>query len=270
MQRLNSLLAKIYLVLIFLILYAPIVYLIVYSFNSGGTMNEFTGFTMEHYQNLFADKRLLSIVLDTLLVALLSAFVATVIGTAGAIYIYSVRRPKQREHLMSGNNLLMVMPDVIIGASFLILFTYILPVPLGFWSVLLSHIAFNIPIVVLMVLPRLYAMNPSMLLAAEDLGASFGQILDRVILPNISSGILTGFFMALTYSLDDFAVTFFVTGGGFTTLAVEVYSRARRGVSLEINALSTLMFLLSLVLVVLYYSIQMRDARSNKGGRSHA
>lgn len=152
----------------------------------------------------------------------------------------------------------MVSPDVIIGASFLIFFTF-LGLGLGFGSVLLSHIAFSIPIVVLMVLPKMQEMNDSMIMAARDLGANSLQVLSRIVLPSITPGILAGFFMAFTYSLDDFAVTFFVTGNGFSTLSVEIYSRARQGVSLEINALSALMFVFSLALVSGYYFIQQHN-----------
>lgn len=244
-----------FLVLVFAILYLPIFYLIFYSFNAGGTMNAFTGFTWEHYQAVFEDTRLIGIVLNTFLVALLSALIATAIGTMGAIFIYYTKKRSTKNALLSLNNVLMVSPDVIIGASLLILFT-LLGFSLGFSSVLLSHIAFSIPIVVLMVLPKLYEMNDSMISAAQDLGASSGQVFSRILIPSITPGILSGFFMAFTYSLDDFAVTFFVTGNGFTTLAVEIYSRARRGVSLEINALSALMFLFTLLLVLGYYFIQ--------------
>ncbi|MFY9902830.1 MAG: ABC transporter permease [Trichococcus sp.] len=244
-----------FLALVFALMYLPIFYLIFYSFNSGGTMNAFTGFTWEHYQTVFEDTRLIGIVMNTFLVALLSALIATVIGTMGAIYIYYSKKRSTKTTLLSLNNVLMVSPDVIIGASLLILFT-MLGFSLGFSSVLLSHIAFSIPIVVLMVLPKLYEMNDSMISAAQDLGASSGQVFSRILIPSITPGILSGFFMAFTYSLDDFAVTFFVTGNGFTTLAVEIYSRARRGVSLEINALSALMFLFTLLLVLGYYFIQ--------------
>jgi len=244
-----------FLVLVFAILYLPIFYLIFYSFNAGGTMNAFTGFTWEHYQAVFEDTRLIGIVLNTFLVALLSSLIATVIGTMGAIFIYYTKKRSIKNTLLSLNNVLMVSPDVIIGASLLILFT-MLGFSLGFSSVLLSHIAFSIPIVVLMVLPKLYEMNDSMISAAQDLGANSGQVFSRILIPSITPGILSGFFMAFTYSLDDFAVTFFVTGNGFTTLAVEIYSRARRGVSLEINALSALMFLFTLLLVLGYYFIQ--------------
>ena len=246
---------NLYLLLVFVLLYAPIMYLIFYSFNDGGTMTSFTGFTWDNYAAVFEDTRLMGILLDTLLVALLSALLATVIGTLGAIGVYFVKNRKTRNTLLSMNNILLVSPDVIIGASFLILFTFI-GFRLGFTSVLLSHVAFSIPIVVLMVLPKLQEMNPTMIKAAHDLGANNWQVLTKIVLPAITPGILAGYFMAFTYSLDDFAVTFFVTGNGFSTLAVEIYSRARQGVSLEINALSTLMFLFALILVVGYYFIQ--------------
>ncbi|KRK73543.1 spermidine putrescine ABC transporter permease [Levilactobacillus namurensis DSM 19117] len=246
--------------MIFIILYVPIIYLIVYSFSAGDTMTNYHGFTWKHYADLFADPRMLAIVANTLLVALLSALIATLIGTLGALSIHRTSKRVTRDVLLNLNNILMVSPDVIIGASFLIFFTT-LKLPLGFGSVLLSHIAFEIPIVVLMVLPRLREMRPAMLAAAQDLGATTKELLSRVIIPFIAPGIFTGFFMALTYSLDDFAVTFFVTGNGFSTLSVEIYSRARQGIDLEINALSGVMFLFSLLLVAGYYWLQQRHHR---------
>lgn len=176
-----------------------------------------------------------------------------------------------RTALLSANNILLVSPDVIIGASFLIFFTMIgnvfRGINLGFGSVLLSHIAFSIPIVVLMVLPKLQEMNDSTIDAARDLGANNLQVIKSIILPFLSPGIIAGYFMAFTYSLDDFAVTFFVTGNGFSTLSVEIYSRARQGISLEINALSTLVFLFSLILVVGYYFIS-KENQPRKGRRN--
>ena len=248
---------NLYLVLIFALLYAPIFYLIFYSFSSGDNMNGFKSFTWQNYQALFNDRRMIEIVLETLLIAILSSLCATIIGTFGALGIYSTKQRRLRNIILSLNNILMVSPDVIIGASFLIFFTF-LGLGLGFGSVLLSHIAFSIPIVVLMVLPKLNEMRPALVDAARDLGATDWQVLSQVILPYISSGIFAGFFMAFTYSLDDFAVTFFVTGNGFETLSVEIYSRARQGISLEINALSALMFVFSLVLVGGYYLINQR------------
>ncbi len=223
-------------------------------------MYGFEGFTLDWYKEVFQDTRLLIIVLNTLIIALLSAAISTIIGVFGAIGIMYVKSRQMKNTLLSLNNVLIVSPDVIIGASFLILFT-IIGIKLGFTSVLLSHIAFSIPIVVIMVLPKLQEMSPTLIDAALDLGASRWDVLTKVILPFISPGIFAGFFMALTYSLDDFAVTFFVTGNGFTTLSVEIYSMARQGISLNINALSTLLFLFTIVLVIGYYFINQRNTR---------
>ncbi|MBC1936568.1 ABC transporter permease [Listeria grandensis] len=252
---------KIYLAVVFIVLYAPIFYLMFYSFNAGGTMNSFSGFTLDYYKEVFQDTRLLIIVLNTFVIALLSSVIATIFGVLGALAIRYMPRPFTKNSLLSLNNVLIVSPDVVIGASFLIFFT-ILGVKLGFISVLVSHIAFSIPIVVLMVLPKLQEMSPTLIDAAQDLGASQWNVLSKVILPYIAPGVFAGFFMALTYSLDDFAVTFFVTGNGFSTLSVEIYSRARQGISLSINALSTLLFLFTIILVIGYYFINQRNTKS--------
>lgn len=245
--------ANLYLAFVFIILYLPIFYLIGYAFNAGDDMNSFTGFSLSHFETMFGDGRLMLILVQTFLLAFLSALIATVIGTFGAIYIYQSRK-KYQEAFLSLNNILMVAPDVMIGASFLILFTQ-LKFSLGFLTVLSSHVAFSIPIVVLMVLPRLKEMNNDMIHATYDLGASQFQMFKEIMLPYLTPSIIAGYFMAFTYSLDDFAVTFFVTGNGFSTLSVEIYSRARKGISLEINALSALVFLFSIILVVGYYFI---------------
>jgi len=227
-------------------------------------MREFEGFTLDWYKEVFQDTRLLIIVLNTLIIALLSSVISTIIGVIGALAIVYVKRRRVQNTLLTFNNVLIVSPDVIIGASFLILFT-IIGVKLGFISVLLAHIAFSVPIVVIMVLPKLQEMSPTLLDAARDLGASRFEVLSKVVLPFIRPGIFAGFFMALTYSLDDFAVTFFVTGNGFSTLSVEIYSLARRGVSLKINALSTLIFMFTVLIVIGYYFIGQRYSNKVKG-----
>ncbi|WP_025785226.1 ABC transporter permease [Sporosarcina sp. D27] len=263
MER-NGKLPKIYLTAVFLVLYAPIFYLIFYSFNSGGTMSHFESFTWEHYAAVFEDKRLIIIVLNTVVVALLSALISTAIGVMGAITIHYMKNKAMRNAMLSMNSILMVSPDVIIGASFLILFTLV-GIKLGFASVLLSHIAFSIPIVVIMVLPKLQEMSPTLIDAALDLGATRKEIMSRVILPFIKPGIFAGFFLALTYSLDDFAVTFFVTGNGFSTLSVEIYSMARTGVTLTINALSGLIFVITAGLILGYYFLTNRPKTPARG-----
>lgn len=268
----------VYLTAVFVILYLPIFYLIFYSFNAGETMNQFSGFSLVHFRALFSDSRLLVIVLNTFLLAFLSALIATIIGVLGAIGIYYSKKSWFKNTLLSFNNILLVSPDVIIGASFLIFFTMLggllQSFHLGFTSVLLSHCAFSVPIVILMVLPKLQEMKDSMVDAARDLGANSWQVLKDIILPFLTPGVIAGYFMAFTYSLDDFAVTFFVTGNGFTTLSVEIYSRARQGINLEINALSTLVFLFSLLLVIGYYFISKENRlprlRKNRLARKKA
>lgn len=257
MKRLK--LANLYLIGVFIILYAPILYLAFYSFNSADNMTNFDSFTWDWYKEVFQDSRLLIIVLNTLVIALLSAAISTIIGVLGAIGIQAVRKKRIETSLLTLNSILIVSPDVIIGASFLIFFT-MLGIQLGFTSVLLSHIAFSVPIVVILVLPKLQEMSPTLVDAARDLGASRIDVLTKVILPYITPGIFAGFFTALTYSLDDFAVTFFVTGNGFTTLSVEIYSLARQGISMKINALSTVIFLFTFLLVIGYYFLNQRSA----------
>ncbi|MCO7125795.1 ABC transporter permease [Sporolactobacillus shoreicorticis] len=244
--------STLFLLCVFVVLYLPIFYLMFYSFNKAGNMTHFTGFTFDWYKEVFSDKRLIAIVVDTVIVALLSSLLSTVLGVFGALAIYLTKGRHYKNMLLSLNNILMVSPDVIIGASFLILFT-LLGIKLGFISVLLAHIAFSVPIVVLMVLPKLQEMSPTLIDAARDLGAKRLDVLLKVVIPFITPGIFAGFFMALTYSLDDFAVTFFVTGNGFSTLSVEIYSRARQGISMSVNALSTLIFLITLAIVLVYY-----------------
>ncbi|HBF59452.1 MAG TPA: spermidine/putrescine ABC transporter permease PotC [Exiguobacterium sp.] len=257
MKRLK--LANLYLIGVFIILYAPIFYLAFYSFNSADNMTNFDSFTWVWYKEVFQDSRLLIIVLNTLVIALLSAAISTILGVFGAIGIQAVRKKRVETSLLTLNSILIVSPDVIIGASFLIFFT-MLGIQLGFTSVLLSHIAFSVPIVVILVLPKLQEMSPTLVDAARDLGASRWDVLTKVVLPYITPGIFAGLFTALTYSLDDFAVTFFVTGNGFTTLSVEIYSLARQGISMKINALSTVIFLFTFLLVIGYYFLNQRAA----------
>ena len=228
-------------------------------------MISFKGFSLQAYTTLFENTRIWTIVLNTVLIALLSATIATIIGTLGAIGIDTLRSKNAKSTFLAINNIMIVSPDVILGASFLLLFTFA-AIQLGLVSVLLSHIAFSIPIVVIMVLPKLREMDKVYIDAARDLGASPIQVLTRVILPYIASSVYAGFFLALTYSLDDFAVTFFVTGNGFTTLSVEIYSLARRGISLEINALSTLLFLFTIVIAIGYYYLDQRGQKINVWG----
>ncbi len=262
---------KIYFTIILIFLYLPIFFLIFYSFNGAGNMTHFKGFTFDHYTSVFQNKRLLVIIVNTIAIALLAASISTLIGICGAIGIYYLRNKKLKVGLLTLNNIIMVSSDVVIGSSFLLLFTVIghyTGMGLGFWSVLISHIAFCVPIVVLLVLPKLYDMNTSMIDAAKDLGATSWQTLIKVVIPHILPGAIGGFFMALTYSLDDFTVSFFVTGSGFSVLSVEVYSMARKGITMEINAISTLLFALVMILILGYYFLKRSQQKrlEKRGG----
>lgn len=224
-------------------------------------MTNFSGFSLQWYRELFTDRRLFDIILNTFLVALISASISTIIGIFGALTIFNTKSRHQRTILESLNSVLLVSPDVIIGISFLLMFSFT-SIKLGFTSVILAHIAFSVPVVVIMILPKLETMDYNLINAARDLGANNMEIYNKVILPLITPGILAGFITAFTYSLDDFAVTFFVTGNGFNTLAVDIYATARQGISLEINALSTIIFLTTLACAILYYFYELR-----KGGK---
>ena len=261
---------KLYIGLLVALLYTPILFLMVYSFNSAGNMSHFESFTLDHYRSLFQNERLMSVIFNTLAVALLAAAISTVIGVFGAIGLFYLRNRKMKLTMLTFNNVLMVSSDVVIGASFLIMFTavgHFTGLGLGFSTVLISHIAFCIPIVVILVLPQLYEMNHNMLNAARDLGANEWQLLTRVLIPNMLPGIVGGFFMALTYSLDDFTVSFFVTGNGFSVLSVEVYAMARKGLSMEINAISTLIFVIIFVGVLGYLFVKRMMRRKQPGKR---
>ncbi|MEM5614575.1 ABC transporter permease [Staphylococcus pseudintermedius] len=265
---------KFYLIAMLVVLYLPIFFLMLYSFNSAGNMVQFEGFTWEHYQTLFDNKRLLQVVFNTIAVALLAAGIATIIGIFGALLLYQLRNQTVKISLLTLNNVLMVSSDVVDRC---VIFNYVYCTR-TFYRIWIrfyvcSHLTYQrfcIPIVVIIVLPKLYEMNDSIMNAARDLGASEFQLLSKVVIPYIMPGIIGGFFMALTYSLDDFTVSFFVTGNGFSVLSVEVYSMARRGISMEINAISTILFALIMLGLLIYQVIQRQKQKiqSNKRGVS--
>lgn len=186
---------KLYISILIAVLYIPILFLMVYSFNSAGNMIHFEHFTLEHYQTLFQNDKLMSVIFNTVAVALIAAAVSTLIGTLGAIAIYYLRNKQFKVTLLTLNNVLMVSSDVVIGASFNYVHCYrsFYWIRTWFWTVLASHIAFCIPIVVIVVLPQLYEMNDSMLNAARDLGATESQLLSSIVIPNIMPAIIGGF-----------------------------------------------------------------------------
>ncbi len=240
---------KIYTFLIFVFLYAPIVTLMVLSFNASKTRAKWGGFTFKWYKNLFKNEAILQALWNTLAIAFLSALIATVIGTIACISINSMKK-RNRAVMMGITNIPMLNAEIVTGISLMLLFIS-LGVKFGFGTILLSHITFNIPYVILSVMPRMKQLNPSTYEAALDLGASHSVAFFKVVFPDILPGILSGFLMAFTMSLDDFIITYFTKGPGVDTLSTKIYTEVRKGIKPEMYALSTIIFVSVLVLLLL-------------------
>ncbi|MBC8535503.1 ABC transporter permease [Feifania hominis] len=247
---LGRLCSRTYTAVVFLFLYLPIAVSIVLSFNNSRSRNAWAGFSLRWYESLFQNDTLMKALLNTLVIAFLSAAIATLIGTFAAIGIYYMKKGFLKSTLMNLSYLPMLNPDIVTGVSLLILFTAV-GVTLGFQSLLIAHIAFNIPYVILSVMPKLKQMNESMYEAALDLGMRPMNAIFKVILPEVRPGITSGFLLALTLSIDDFVISFFTTGPGVSTLSIEIYSMARRGVNPEINALSAIMFVAVFIILLI-------------------
>lgn len=254
-------LRKAYIGLIMAFLYAPIVLLILYSFNDSKSRARWGGFTLKWYKELFADETIMAALGTTLSVGFLAAAIATVLGTFGAIALFQMKRGPRRA-LLSVVNLPMLNSEVVTGVSLMLLFA-MARIQLGYLTLLLSHVAFCVPYVVLSVLPKLRQLDPHLAEAAQDLGATPMQGFLKVILPDIMPGVFSGFVMALTMSIDDFVVSFFTTGSGVSNLSITIYTMAKRGISPKINALSTIIFACVFVLLI---GMNIKDFK--KDGRS--
>ena len=248
---------KFYLALIFILLYAPILTLIVLSFNASRTRAKWGGATLHWYQELFKNEAIMSALYSTLLIALLSALIATFIGTAAAIGIQSMKR-KFRTFYMGLTNIPMMNAEIVMGISLMLLFIAF-RINLGFSTILIAHITFNIPYVILSVMPRLKQTNRHTYEAALDLGASPLYAFFKVIFPDILPGVLSGFMLAFTMSLDDFVITHFTKGPGIDTLSTKIYSEVRKGIKPEMYALSTLLFI-SVLLLLLLINFSPKDS----------
>ena len=265
---------RIYLVLICLILYAPIVTLMVLSFNNTKTRSRWGGFTGKWYVSLFQNKEIMNALYTTLIIALLSALIATLIGTLAALGM-QVMRSRTRTLFMGITNIPMLNADIVTGVSLMLLFIAF-RLTLGFKTILLAHITFNIPYVILSVMPKLKQTNKRTYEAALDLGASPLYAFVKVVLPDIMPGIFSGFLLAFTMSLDDFVITHFTKGPGVDTLTTKIYSEVRKGIKPEMYALSTLMFVTVLILLILINlspadkrkkNVPVRFGRARKIGR---
>ena len=245
----TTILKKIYIALIFLFLYAPILTLMVLSFNASRTRAKWGGFTLKWYGELFQNRIILEALSNTLLIAFLSAVISTVIGTVACLAMDRMKR-RSRAVMMGITNIPMLNAEIVTGISLMLLFIS-MGVRFGFGTILLSHITFNIPYVILSVMPRMKQLNPSTFEAAMDLGASRLRAFFSVVFPDLLPGILSGFLMAFTMSLDDFIITHFTKGPGIDTLSTKIYTEVKKGIKPEMYALSTLIFVAVLLLLFL-------------------
>jgi spermidine/putrescine transport system permease protein len=242
-------LSRIYMAIIFIFLYSPIIVLAIYSFNESKSRGNWTGFSFKWYLELFQDRDIKMALYYTVSIALISAIISTILGTAAAIGINSMKG-KIKSIILNINYLPVVNPDIVTGIALMILYIS-LNIKLGFNTMLISHIIFNTPYVILSILPKLRQLDTHMTEAAMDLGATPMYALRKVIIPEIKPGIITGFLMAFTLSIDDFIISYFTKGEGVTNLSIVIYSMARRGVRPTINALSTIMLTVVLLLMII-------------------
>lgn len=261
-------------VLIFIFLYIPMIVLAVTSFNKGMDIAVFKGFTFNQYKELFRDRHLLGLLLNSVIVAVLSSLLATLLGTAAAMGIHRMRG-KLRSAVMTMTNIPMTNPEIVTGVSLALLFAFVgttlrIHSVLGFWTLLIAHITFNLPYVILNVMPKLSQMDPDLTEAALDLGCTPVQAFFKVTIHEILPGILSGALMAFTMSLDDFVISYFVTGSGFVTLPVEIYSYTKKPIQPKVYAMFTLMFLAILLMMVVMNLLQARDhgKKTRKGAKA--
>ncbi len=238
-----------YLVLIMVFLYAPIVTMIVLSFNTSKSRTQWGGFTLNWYVDMFASRNIMAALHNTLLIAFLSALIATIIGVAASVAINSMKAVP-RTIVMGITNIPMLNADIVTGISLMLAFIAF-GISLGFKTILIAHITFNIPYVILSVMPKLKQTSRSTYEAAMDLGAGPVYAFFKVVFPDILPGVLSGFLLAFTMSLDDFIITHFTKGAGINTLSTLIYSEVRRGIRPSMYALSTVIFLVVLTLLII-------------------
>ena len=260
----SGILSRIFIGLVFLFLYAPIAVLIVFSFNASKSRTVWAGFTLDWYVELFSDSAVMEAFGTTILVSVLAAVIATVLGTVTAVGLNQMGK-RSRNFLLGVNNIPVMNSEIITGVSLMLLFLTIgnvLRTRLGFGTLLLSHITFDTPYVILSVMPKLRQMDKNMFEAAQDLGATKIQSFFKVVLPQIRSGVVNGMLIAFTLSLDDFVISYFTSGTEVQTLSMLIYSMTRKRISPKINALSTILFLAVLVLLVVVNVRQFRQEKA--------
>lgn len=259
----NGILSKLFMVLIFLFLYAPIAILIVFSFNSTNSRSTWTGFTFDWYIELFENSTIMSSLTTTIIVSILAAVIATILGTMAAIGFFNMKK-RWRSALLAVNEIPLMNADIVTGVSLCLLFVAagaIVKIPMGFGTLLIAHVTFNVPYVILSVMPKLYQLDNNLVDAAQDLGCTWMQAFRKVIIPEIMPGIVNGAIIAFTMSIDDFVISYFTAGSSVQTLSMTIYSMTRKRVTPEINAVSTLLFVSVLLLLVI---INIREVRQDE------
>lgn len=244
----KNFLKKLYVYLIYFFFYAPIIILIIYSFNATKSRVVWGGFSLKWYRELFANEQVLTSFYNTFFIGIVATIISTIIGTIGAVGLYGMKG-RSKKIIMDINYLPILNPDIVIAVSLVVLYNF-MRLQFGYLTIILSHVAFLTPYILFNVMPRLESMDPNLYEAAIDLGANRRQAFFKVILPEIKPGIFSGALMAFTLSIDDFVVSFFTTGKGIQNISITVWSMARRGVNPVINALSALMFVAMVALVV--------------------
>ena len=277
MKTKMSPLSKLYVTFIMLLLYSPIVLMIVFSFNSSASTSVITGFSLRWYESLLHDSATMNALKNTLILAVTSSLLATVMGTAAAVGINAFRNKFVKKTVMGVTNIPMMNPEIVTGISMMLLFIFCAKLigvtdALGFTTMLIAHVTFNLPYVILSVLPKLRQLDKYLPEAAMDLGCTPVQAFFKVILPSISTGIVSGLMMSFTLSLDDFVISYFTQGPSFETLPIRIFSMTKKRVTPDMYALSTLIFVAILFLLILLNVSQVRGEKKmtnklNKGGK---
>ena len=259
-------LSKVYMGLVLMFLYVPIFVLIVFSFNETKSRSVFSGFTLDWYAKLFRNEVIISSLMNTIIIAVIASIAATLLGTLAAIGINSMRKvPKAI--VMNITNMPIVNPEIVTGVSLMLLFVFFaarMDLEFGFVTLVIAHITFDVPYVILNVMPKFRQMDPNLFEAAQDLGCSPFTALRKVILPEIMPGVVSGFLMSFTFSLDDFVISYFTSGSTSQTLPITIYSMTRRKISPEINALSTLIFVVVVIVLVVKHIIETKQEQRNR------
>lgn len=262
----------IYLALVMLFLYLPIIMLIVLSFNGTNSTSVIQGFSTKWYVELFKDSATINALTNTLILAVTSAITATVIGTLAAVGIDKMKKGVVKSSVMTVTNIPMMNPEIVTGVSMMLLFVFIGSIlgasgVLGFWTLFIAHVTFSLPYVILNVLPKLRQTDSNLSQAAQDLGCPPVKAFIKVVLPSILPGVIAGLIMAFTLSFDDFIISYFVSGPKFQTLPIRIFSMTKKRVTPDMYALSTIMFIVILVLLVLVNVLQAQgDNRKQKKG----